>query len=136
MWFIYALCSAICAAMTSIFAKVGLQGVQSHLATAIRTIVVLVLAWGMVFLTQSHVGITSLDKKNWIFLILSGCATGISWLCYYRALQLGDISKVVPIDKLSTVLTIVLGCIIFQEQVTLKATIGIILMTSGIFLML
>lgn len=116
MWFIFALLSALFAALTSILAKVGIVGVNSNLATAIRTVVVVVMAWGMVFLTNAQSGITQIGRKSWIFLILSGVATGASWLCYYRALQLGQVSKVVPIDKLSVVITLVLGFVFLHEQ--------------------
>ena len=115
MWFVFALLSAIFAALTSILAKVGIEGVNSNLATAIRTVVVVVMAWGMVFLTHAQSGITEINRKSWLFLILSGLATGASWLCYYRALQLGEASKVVPIDKLSVVITLILAFIFLHE---------------------
>ena len=137
MWVIYAVLSAVFAAATSILAKVGITGVSSHLATAIRTTVVLLLSWGMVFLTRTQVGITEISKKSWIFLILSGLATGASWLCYYRALQLGDASRVVPIDKMSVVITLVLAFVLLHETVTVKAVIGALLITAGtLFLVL
>ena len=124
MWAIFAILSAIFAALTSILAKVGIEGVNSNLATAIRTIVVVLMAWFMVFITGNQNGIVDISKKSWIFLILSGLATGASWLCYYKALQLGEVSKVVPIDKLSIVITIVLAFIFLGEQITLKTLIG------------
>ena len=137
MWVIYAVLSAVFAAATSILAKVGITGVSSHLATAIRTTVVLLLSWGMVFLTRTQGGITEISKKSWIFLILSGLATGASWLCYYRALQLGDASRVVPIDKMSVVITLVLAFVLLHETVTVKAVIGALLITAGtLFLVL
>ena len=116
MWFVLAFLSAIFAAFTSILAKVGIEGVNSNLATAIRTVVVVVMAWGMVFLTNAQNGITEISKRSWLFLILSGLATGASWLCYYKALQLGDASKVVPIDKLSVVITLILAFVFLHEQ--------------------
>ena len=135
MWFIFALLSAIFAALASILAKVGIDGVNSNLATAIRTVVVVVMAWGMVFLTNAQNGITDISKKSWIFLILSGLATGASWLCYYRALQLGDASKVVPVDKLSVVITLVLAFVFLHEQFTTKSLIGCILIGIGTLVM-
>ncbi len=135
MWFILALLSAVFAALTSILAKVGIDGVNSNLATAIRTMVVLVMAWGMVFLTNAQGGIGDISKKSWIFLILSGLATGASWLCYYRALQLGEASKVVPIDKLSVVITLVLAFIFLQEKFTWRSGVGTALITVGTLLM-
>lgn len=135
MWFIFALLSAIFAALTSILAKVGIKDVNSNLATAIRTVVVVVMAWGMVFLTNGQRGIAQISRKNWIFLILSGLATGASWLCYYRALQIGDASKVVPIDKLSVVITLVLAFVFLHEEFTLKSLIGCILITAGTLIM-
>lgn len=135
MWFILALLSAIFAALTSILAKIGIEGVNSNLATAIRTMVVVVLAWGMVFLTDAQGGITSISKKSWIFLILSGLATGISWLCYYKALQVGEASKVVPVDKLSVVITIILAFIFLHEKVSPKSIIGCILIGAGTIIM-
>ena len=131
MWFIFALLSAVFAALTSILAKVGIDGVNSNLATAIRTIVVVVMAWGMVFLTNAQSGIGQIGKKSWIFLILSGIATGASWLCYYKALQMGEASKVVPIDKLSVVITFVLAAIFLHEQITVKSFIGMALIAVG-----
>ena len=127
MWFVFALLSAIFAALTSILAKVGIDGVNSNLATAIRTVVVVVMAWGMVFLTNAQNGITEISRKSWIFLTLSGLATGASWLCYYKALQIGDASKVVPIDKLSVVITLVLAFVFLHEDFTIKSLIGCIL---------
>ena len=135
MWFLFALLSAIFAALTSILAKVGIDGVNSNLATAIRTVVVVVMAWGMVFLTHAQSGITEISKKSWLFLILSGLATGASWLCYYRALQLGEASKVVPIDKLSVVITLVLAFIFLHEEFTVKSLIGCILIGIGTLVM-
>ena len=136
MWAIFAILSAIFAALTSILAKVGIEGVNSNLATAIRTIVVVLMAWFMVFITGNQNGIVDINKKSWIFLILSGLATGASWLCYYKALQLGEASKVVPIDKLSIVITIVLAFIFLGEQITLKTLIGCCLIVAGTFVMI
>lgn len=135
MWFLFAILSAVFAALTSILAKVGIEGVNSNLATAVRTAVVLVMAWGMVFLTNAQSGIASIDKKSWLFLILSGLATGASWLCYYRALQVGEVSKVVPIDKLSVVITLVLAFIFLHESFTAKSLIGAALITAGTLVM-
>ena len=135
MWLIFALLSAVFAAATSILAKIGIEGVNSNLATAIRTVVVVVMAWGMVFLTNAQGGIAQIGRKSWIFLILSGLATGASWLCYYRALQLGEVSKVVPIDKLSVVITLVLGFVILHEQFSFKSLIGCILIGAGTWVM-
>ncbi|MBO5253254.1 MAG: EamA family transporter [Clostridia bacterium] len=135
MWFILALLSAVFAALTSILAKVGIDGVNSNLATAIRTLVVVVMAWGMVFLTNAQSGLTEISKRSWVFLILSGLATGASWLCYYKALQLGDASKVVPIDKLSVVITLILAFVFLHEQFTTKSLIGCILIAAGTLVM-
>lgn len=135
MWFFFALLSAVFAAFTSILAKIGIEGVNSNLATAIRTIVVLILAWGMVFLTDAQNGISGISRKSWIFLILSGLATGASWLCYYKALQLGEASKVVPIDKLSVVITLVLAYVLLHEAFTVKSLLGCILIGAGTLLM-
>ncbi|MBQ3072839.1 MAG: EamA family transporter [Oscillospiraceae bacterium] len=135
MWLIFALLSAIFAALTSILAKVGIEGVNSNLATAIRTVVVVVMAWGMVFLTNVQNGIAEISKRSWLFLILSGLATGASWLCYYKALQLGDVSKVVPIDKLSVVITLILAFVFLHEQFTTKSLIGCILIGLGTLVM-
>ena len=135
MWFVFALLSAVFAALTSILAKVGIDGVNSNLATAIRTVVVVVMSWGMVFLTNAQGGISDISRKSWIFLILSGLATGASWLCYYKALQMGEASKVVPIDKLSVVFTLVLAFIFLHEQFTTKSLIGCILIGAGTLLM-
>ena len=135
MWIVFALLSAVFAALTSILAKVGIDGVNSNLATAIRTVVVVIMSWGMVFLTNSQGGISDISKKSWIFLILSGIATGISWLCYYKALQMGDTSKVVPIDKLSVVITLVLAFVLLHEQFTVKSLIGCILIGLGTLIM-
>ena len=135
MWLIFALLSAIFAALTSILAKVGIDGVNSNLATAIRTVVVVAMAWGMVFLTNAQSGIAEISKKSWIFLILSGFATGASWLCYYKAIQMGDVSKVVPIDKLSVVFTLVLAFIFLHEDFNAKSLIGCILIAAGTLFM-
>ena len=136
MWFVFAILSSIFAALTSILAKIGIEGVNSNLATAVRTIVVVLMAWFMVFITGNQNGIVDINKKSWIFLILSGLATGASWLCYYKALQLGEASKVVPIDKLSIVITIVLAFIFLGEQITLKTLIGCCLIVAGTFVMI
>lgn len=135
MWFVFALLSAVFAALTSILAKVGIEGVNSNLATAIRTVVVLVMAWGMVFVTNTQGGLTDISKKSWLFLILSGLATGASWLCYYRALQIGEALKVVPIDKLSVVITLVLAFVFLHERFTPKSLIGCLLIGAGTLLM-
>lgn len=135
MWFVFALLSAVFAALTSILAKVGIEGVNSNLATAIRTVVVLVMAWGMVFVTNTQGGLTDISKKSWLFLILSGLATGASWLCYYRALQIGEASKVVTIDKLSVVITLVLAFVFLHERFTPKSLIGCLLIGAGTLLM-
>ena len=135
MWFILALGSAVFAALTSILAKIGIEGVNSNLATAIRTFVVLIMSWGMVFITNAQGGILDISKRSWIFLILSGLATGASWLCYYKALQLGDVSKVVPIDKLSVIITMVLAAVLLHEKFTPKSIIGCVLIGAGTFLM-
>ncbi len=135
MWFVLALLSAIFAALTSILAKVGIEGVNSNLATAIRTVVVVVMAWGMVFLTNAQNGIAEISKRSWLFLVLSGLATGVSWLCYYKALQLGEASKVVPIDKLSVVITLILAFVFLHEQFTTKSLIGCILIGIGTMVM-
>ena len=135
MWFILALLSAVFAALTSILAKVGIDGVNSNLATAIRTMVVVFMAWGMVFLTNSQGGIGDISRKSWIFLILSGLATGASWLCYYKALQIGEAAKVVPIDKLSVVITLVLAFVFLREKFTAKSLIGCLLITAGTLIM-
>ena len=135
MWFVFALLSAIFAALTSILAKIGIDGVNSNLATAIRTVIVVVMSWGMVFLTHAQSGITEISKKSWLFLILSGLATGASWLCYYRALQMGEASKVVPIDKLSVVFTLVLAFVFLHEEFTIKSLAGCILIGVGTVIM-
>ena len=135
MWFIFALLSAVFAALTSILAKIGIEGVNSNLATAIRTVVVVVMAWGMAFFTNAQNGISEISKKSWLFLILSGLATGASWLCYYKALQVGEASKVVPIDKLSVVITLVLAFVFLHEQFTAKSVIGCILIGAGTLFM-
>ena len=136
MWFVFAILSSIFAALTSILTKIGIEGVNSNLATAVRTIVVVLMAWFMVFITGNQNGIVDISKKSWIFLILSGLATGASWLCYYKALQLGEASKVVPIDKLSIVITIVLAFIFLGEQITLKTLIGCCLIVTGTFIII
>lgn len=135
MWFIFALLSAIFASLTSILAKIGIDGVNSNLATAIRTVVVVMMAWGMVFLTHTQSGLSEISRKSWVFLILSGLATGASWLCYYRALQMGEASKVVPIDKLSVVITLALAFIFLHEKFTMKSLIGCILIGVGTLVM-
>lgn len=135
MWFVFALLSAVFAALTSILAKVGIEGVNSNLATALRTIVVLAMAWGMVFLTNAQGGISAISKKSWLFLVLSGLATGASWLCYYKALQMGEASKVVPIDKLSVVITLILAFAFLHESFTSKSVIGAVLITAGTLIM-
>lgn len=135
MWWLFALGSSVFAALTSILAKIGVAEVNSNLATAVRTTVVLAMAWGMVFLTHTQGGLGSIDKRSWLFLILSGLATGASWLCYYRALQIGDASKVVPIDKLSVVITLVLAFVFLHEKVTLKSALGCVLIGAGTLLM-
>lgn len=135
MWMIFAVLSAVFAALTSILAKIGIEGVNSNLATAIRTIVVVIMAWGMVFLTHAQNGLAEISKKSWIFLILSGLETGASWLCYYKALQMGDASKVVPIDKLSVVITLILAFVFLHEQFTAKSLIGCILIGAGTLIM-
>lgn len=134
MWFVFALLSAVFAALTSILAKIGIDGVNSNLATAIRTAVVLIMSWGMVFLTNAQGGISDISRKSWIFLIVSGLATGASWLCYYKALQMGEASRVVPIDKLSVVITIALAFIFLHERLTVKSTIGCLLIALGTLL--
>ena len=135
MWLVFALLSSVFAALTTILAKVGIQGVNSNLATAIRTMVVVAMAWVMVFVTNAQNGLVEISRKSWLFLILSGVATGASWLCYYRALQLGEASRVVPIDKLSVVLTLILAFVFLHEQLTVKAIIGCILIAAGTLVM-
>lgn len=135
MWFVFAILSAVFASLTSILAKVGIDGVNSNLATAIRTMVVVIMAWGMVFLTHAQSGLADISRKSWIFLILSGIATGASWLCYYRALQVGEASKVVPIDKLSVVITLILAFIFLHEEFTVKSLIGCVLIGTGTLVM-
>ncbi len=135
MWFFFAAASAVFAALTSLLAKVGIDGVNSHLATALRTVVVLAMAWGMVFVTGTQSGLGEISRRSWLFLILSGGATGASWLCYYRALQLGEVSKVVPIDKLSVVLTLVLAFVFLHEQFTARSLLGCALIGAGTLLM-
>ena len=135
MWFIFALLSAVFAALTSILAKVGIDGVNSNLATAIRTMVVVAMAWVLVFLTNAQGGLTEISRKSWLFLILSGLATGASWLCYYRAIQIGEVSKVVPIDKLSVVVTLVMAAVFLQEKFTPRSIIGCVLIGAGTLFM-
>ena len=135
MWFVFAILSAVFAALTSILAKVGIEGVNSNLGSAIRTLVVVLMAWLMVFITNAQGGLSSISKKSWLFLILSGLATGASWLCYYKALQMGEASKVVPIDKLSVVITLILAFVFLHEQFTIKSIIGCILIGAGTLLM-
>ena len=135
MWLILALASSIFAALTSILAKIGIDGVNSTLATAIRTAVVLVMSWGMVFLTNVQGGMAEISRRSWVFLVLSGLATGASWLCYYKALQMGDAGKVVPIDKLSVVITMVLAAVLLKEQFTSRSIIGCVLIGLGTLLM-
>lgn len=135
MWFVFALLSALFAALTSILAKIGIGGMSSNLATAIRTAVVLIMAWALVFITGAQHGISGIDRKSWIFLILSGLATGASWLCYYKALQIGEVSKVVPVDKLSIVITLVLAFILLHEKFTVKSAVGSVLITAGVLIM-
>lgn len=135
MWLVFAIGSAVFAALTTILAKVGIQNVDSNLGTAIRTSVVLLMAWGMVFITHAQQGIHSIDKKSWLFLILSGLATGASWLCYYKALQMGEASKVVPVDKMSTVLTLILAFVFLHEPFDTKSLIGMLLLTAGTIIM-
>ena len=135
MWFLFAVLSAVFAAFTSILAKIGIEGVNSNLATAIRTVVVVIMSWGMVFLTNAQSGIGQIDKKSWIFLIFSGLATGASWLCYYRALQIGEASKVVPIDKLSVVITLILAFVLLHEEFTIRSFLGCVLIGAGTLVM-
>ncbi|MDD6275227.1 MAG: EamA family transporter [Clostridia bacterium] len=135
MWMVFAILSAVFAALTSILAKVGIDGVDSTLATAIRTVVVVLMSWVMVFITNTQSGITEISRKSWVFLILSGLATGASWLCYYRALQTGDVSKVVPIDKMSVVLTLILAFVFLHEDFNVKSAIGAVLITAGTLVM-
>ena len=136
MWIVFALLSALFAALTSILAKIGIQGINSNLATAIRTIVVLVMSWGIVFVTGKHNDIASISHKNLLFLILSGAATGLSWLCYYRALQIGEASKVIPIDKFSLVIGMVMAFVVLKEAVTIKTIIGGVFITIGTFVLI
>lgn len=136
MWLVFAVLSAIFAAITSILAKIGIEGVNSNLATAIRTVVVVLMAWGIVALTNAQSGIVEISKRSWIFLTLSGLATGASWLCYFKALQLGDASKVVSVDKFSIVITLVMAAVFLHEQFTVKTIIGSVLITLGTFVMI
>ena len=135
MWFVFALLSAIFAALTAVLAKIGIDKVNSNLATAIKTVVVAIMAWGMVFLTNKQSGISEISRKSWLFLILSGLATGASWLCYYRALQIGEVSKVVPVDKLSVVITLILAFVLLHEEFTMKSIVGCILIGMGTLIM-
>ena len=135
MWILFAVLSAVFAALTSILAKVGIDGVNSNLATAIRTMVVVVMAWVMVFITHAQSGLTDISRRSWLFLILSGLATGASWLCYYRALQIGEVSKVVPIDKMSVIITLVLAFVFLREEFTAKSLIGCVLIAAGTLVM-
>ncbi len=135
MWVVFAVLSALFAALTSILAKVGIEGVNSNLATAIRTVVVVVMAWGMVFLTNAQKGLSEISQKSWLFLVLSGLATGASWLCYYKALQMGEASKVVPIDKLSVVITLILAFVFLHEEFTVKSLIGCVMIGVGTLVM-
>ena len=136
MWFLFALLSSVFAALTSILAKVGIEGVNSNLATAVRTVVVVIMAWVVVFMANTQNGLPAIGRKSWIFLILSGLATGASWICYYKALQMGEASKVVPVDKFSIVLTVILAFLFLHEQITIKKLIGILLITAGTFFMI
>lgn len=136
MWLFFAILSAVFAALTSILAKIGIEGVNSNLATAIRTIVVVFMSWGMVFLTHAQSGLSEISRKSWIFLILSGLATGASWLCYYKALQMGEASKVVPIDKMSVVLTLILAFVFLHEEFTVKSILGCVLIGAGTLIMI
>lgn len=136
MWIVFAVLSAVFAALTSILAKIGIDNVNSNLATAIRTVVVVAMSWGMVFITHAQSGIGEISKKSWLFLILSGLATGASWLCYYKAIQMGDVSKVVPIDKLSVVITLVLAFVFLHEEFNIKSVIGCVLIAAGTLLMI
>ena len=136
MWFLFALLSSVFAALTSILAKVGIEGVNSNLATAVRTVVVVIMAWVVVFMPNTQSGLPDIGRKSWIFLILSGLATGASWICYYKALQMGEASKVVPVDKFSIVLTVILAFLFLHEQITIKKLIGILLITAGTFFMI
>lgn len=136
MWFLFALLSSVFAALTSILAKVGIEGVNSNLATAVRTVVVVIMAWAVVFITNTQGGLPDIGRKSWIFLILSGLATGASWICYYKALQMGEASRVVPVDKFSIVLTVILAFLFLHEQITIKKLVGILLITAGTFFMI
>ena len=135
MWLVFAILSAVFAALTSILAKVGIEGVDSNLATAVRTVVVVAMAWIMVFITNAQSGLLQIGRKSWIFLILSGIATGVSWLCYYKAIQLGDVSKVVPVDKLSVIITLAIAFVFLHESFTLKSAIGCVLIGAGTLIM-
>lgn len=135
MWLLFALLSALFAALTTILAKIGIENVNSNLATAIRTVVVVGMAWSMVFLTNTQSGLADISRKSWVFLILSGLATGASWLCYYRAVQMGEVSKVVPIDKLSVVITFALAVVFLHERFTARSLLGCVLIAAGTLLM-
>lgn len=136
MWLVFALLSAVFAALTSVLAKIGIENVESNLATAIRTVVVLIMSWGMVFLTKGQGGISDISRKSWIFLILSGLATGASWLCYYKAVQIGEVSKVVPVDKLSVIITLILAAVFLHERFTPKTLLGAVLITAGTLILI
>lgn len=135
MWTVFAVLSAIFAALTSILAKIGIENVDSNLATAVRTVVVVAMSWLMVFITNAQSGLTNISRKSWIFLILSGLATGASWLCYYKAIQMGEVSKVVPIDKMSVVITLILAVVFLHEDFNAKSVIGAVLITVGTLVM-
>ena len=135
MWMIFAVLSSVFAAATSILAKIGIEGVNSNLATAVRTVVVLIMAWAMVFITNTQGGLSAITRRSWIFLILSGLATGASWMCYYKALQLGEVSRVAPIDKMSIVLTLIMAFLFLHEKFTVKSAIGSVLIAAGILVM-
>ena len=136
MWFLFALLSSVFAALTSILAKVGIEGVNSNLATAVRTVVVVIMAWAVVFITNTQSGLPDIGRKRWVCLIFSGLATGASWICYYKALQMGEASRVVPVDKFSIVLTVILAFLFLHEQITIKKLVGILLITAGTFFMI
>lgn len=135
MWAVFAVLSAIFAALTSILAKIGIENVDSNLATAVRTVVVVAMSWLIVFITNAQSGLTNISRKSWIFLILSGLATGASWLCYYKAIQMGEVSKVVPIDKMSVVITLILAVVFLHEDFNAKSIIGAVLITVGTLVM-
>ncbi|MBD8929854.1 MAG: EamA family transporter [Clostridiales bacterium] len=135
LWALFAVLSAVFAALTSILAKIGIENVDSNLATAVRTVVVVAMSWLMVFITNAQSGLTNISRKSWIFLILSGLATGASWLCYYKAIQMGEVSKVVPIDKMSVVITLILAVVFLHEDFNAKSIIGAVLITVGTLVM-